>query len=335
MISDRIAKRLVLAHKVGKSIDKIRKATFDSLISDIAYNGIIIGFENKATLECEVVSDPVSQQIGLQKYASLPDGYGMAFTFMPSRYAAFHMATVAFPIDMIFVDDNGRVAKTVEDVQPGEDGVWGNSNTSMVIEANAGFCAKNHITLGSRVSVLHVTLDKSAGSLGYMPAWFDMKTREVHQSPGGHVTFMLKVEDETGYDFDEDRYVSGYVDTKGRFYTREQMHRIVKSPDPFYTSEELYAQALENADNKNVNVIELGFVPIMKTSQERFPDYPLKSVNPKMIIGPDNVNNERFKNRDTVDVQLNSQQADPSNYDSMIGHDPSIDTIETSVTRPN
>lgn len=339
MISDRIAKRLLIAHKDklnhagAKNWDPIYSLIMNDLISDIDDESVTIGFESKASLECEIASDPRSQTIGLQKYASLPAGYGMAFPFSPPRYAAFHMASVPFPIDMIFVGADSRIIKTVEHVQPGELGSWGADNVAMVIEAAAGFCEANNIMLGSKVATLRTALVKHAEELGFMPAFYDMKERSVHSSPGTHLTFI----EQTGGadDFDWDRYVDGFMDTKGRFYTREQIARIVKSSDPQYTSEDLYNRAIEDEPQHNVNVTSLGFVPLKKNSQETFPDYPLKGVNTKPVDLATNPNNERFKGRDLVDVQLDSQQMDPANYGSTLGHDPSKDTIETSVTRPN
>lgn len=159
-LQDRIAKLLlfkhdrVLSNKTAQggywtSIKtKIQKADQD--IIDSA--SIKVKFGSGAKLVCEVVDNERAQTVGLQKYASLPDGYGMIFPYNEPRQVTFHMGTVPFPIDIMFVGSNGRISKIVEYAEPGTREKWSMSHVSAVIEANAGFCRSNKISVGDMVN---------------------------------------------------------------------------------------------------------------------------------------------------------------------------------------
>jgi len=166
-LSNRLAKRLLHAHsRVFKRIagsdsgwwtDLRRKAEDDDKsIMDSASSKFRIG--GKVTLTCEVVDDERSQTVGLQKYASVPNGYGMAFIFEEPKTTTFHMGTVAFPIDIMFIGPDSRVSRIVKYAEPGSREKWGMPRVSMVLEANAGFCDEHGIEVGDSVK----SMDKTA-----------------------------------------------------------------------------------------------------------------------------------------------------------------------------
>lgn len=105
------------------------------------------------TVGCELAVDFEDQHIGLQKYSSLPSDNGMLFPYDPPRHVQFHMADVKFPIDVIFVDHNGRIAKIFANRQPGVDEKWASSNTSAVIEVNGGWCRDHGIGVGDVIKI--------------------------------------------------------------------------------------------------------------------------------------------------------------------------------------
>jgi uncharacterized membrane protein (UPF0127 family) len=159
-LHDRIAKRLLSVH--GRVLSNktasgwwtsIKKNVEDADRRVMESNSTKVIFGNKlAKLQCEIAADDQSQTIGLQKYASLPKGYGMLFPYDPPRdRVTFHMGSVPFDIDIIFVGSNGRVSKIVENAEPGTRDRWGMSHISAVIEANGGFCRENGIEVGCEV----------------------------------------------------------------------------------------------------------------------------------------------------------------------------------------
>lgn len=98
---------------------------------------------------CRVARSPLEHQVGLQGSAPLNPDEGMLFVFDFPRHAAFHMGTVSFPIDIMFVDSGGRVARVIRDAQPGSRESWAYSPTGSVIEVAAGYAPK----VGSRVAL--------------------------------------------------------------------------------------------------------------------------------------------------------------------------------------
>jgi uncharacterized membrane protein (UPF0127 family) len=104
-------------------------------------------------LYCEVASNPQETTVGLAKHAGLAKDAGMLFPFKPPRFAEFHMSTVRFPLDLIFVGPDSKVSKVVANLQPGTPGSWGQASTAMVVEANGGWSAANGVTIGSFVEL--------------------------------------------------------------------------------------------------------------------------------------------------------------------------------------
>lgn len=77
----------------------------------------------------------------------------MLFPFFPPRAATFHMGSVAFPIDLVFADGRGRVARIVHAAQPGTRGVWSHPIVGAVVEVPGGFCARTGLGIGELVTV--------------------------------------------------------------------------------------------------------------------------------------------------------------------------------------
>lgn len=87
---------------------------------------------------CAVARTPKEQADGLQRVARLGPLGAMLFPFSAPRPATFWMGKVAFPIDLAFVDGDGRAAKIVRSAQPGTDERWYFARAAAVIEVEAG-----------------------------------------------------------------------------------------------------------------------------------------------------------------------------------------------------
>lgn len=159
-LSNRLAKRMLSAHsrvfkRIAGSDDgwwtdlKQRTEEDDKSIMDSASSKFRIG--GRVTLVCEIADSERTQTVGLQKYASMPEGYGMAFLFEQPKTATFHMGTVPFPIDIMFVGPDSRISRIVKYAEPGTREKWGMPRVSMVLEANAGFCDENGVEVGDEV----------------------------------------------------------------------------------------------------------------------------------------------------------------------------------------
>ncbi|HSF93729.1 MAG TPA: DUF192 domain-containing protein [Thermohalobaculum sp.] len=61
------------------------------------------------TFRVEIADEPAEQARGLMFRPSMPADAGMLFIFDPPRPASFWMENTMLPLDMVFIDDTGRV----------------------------------------------------------------------------------------------------------------------------------------------------------------------------------------------------------------------------------
>lgn len=97
---------------------------------------------------CRVAATPAEHQRGLQDTDTLGLDEGMLFVFEHPRAATFHMGSVRFPIDIMFVE-NDRVARVIRAASPGARERWSYPRADAVIEVAAGTAP----AVGSRVAI--------------------------------------------------------------------------------------------------------------------------------------------------------------------------------------
>ncbi len=95
---------------------------------------------------------------GLEILSALEDGKGMLFPFKPAQHVTFHMGSVKFPIDIVFLlesplGDSLRVGKIAHNVQPGDLSRWACNDTAAVAEFPGGTCKALGIAVGSYLGV--------------------------------------------------------------------------------------------------------------------------------------------------------------------------------------
>jgi uncharacterized membrane protein (UPF0127 family) len=101
------------------------------------------------TIECIVADHGVDRMIGLQNHMGLSDNEGMYFPYdEEGEPASFHMASVRFPIDIVFAWKN-IVVKIVHNIAPGTPGRWGLDRCSGALEVRGGWCKDNDVDVGS------------------------------------------------------------------------------------------------------------------------------------------------------------------------------------------
>lgn len=107
-----------------------------------------------AEVECSVMRTEEELALGLQGHNDLSEGEGMLFLFPQPKTPTFWMGKVAFPIDIIGIDENSRITKIVEDAQPGTTSRWTFHRVSAVLEVPGRWCLKNGINVGDQVDAL-------------------------------------------------------------------------------------------------------------------------------------------------------------------------------------
>jgi hypothetical protein len=105
----------------------------------------------------ELARTDAERERGLMHRRTLADGQGMLFLFAESERRAFWMKNTLIPLDMIFVDDGGRVVGIVENAQPltlapRAPGV----PSRYVLEVPGGWSARHGVAPGARVRFEHV-----------------------------------------------------------------------------------------------------------------------------------------------------------------------------------
>ena len=106
-------------------------------------------------LQTEVMVSDQDRQMGLMFRPSLPLDHGMLFIFEQPDFHAIWMKNCKFPIDILWLDDQGKVVHVAEKVPPCKAEpcpVYEPlRRASYVVELNAGLSRKEKVVVGSRV----------------------------------------------------------------------------------------------------------------------------------------------------------------------------------------
>ena len=111
-------------------------------------------------VSCEVADTALKRSEGLQHRDDLPIDEGMLFVFDEPREATFIMHNVRFPLDIVFVAEDGTVLK-VEEAEVEEPGTPDEDLTryrsegkvKWVVEMNRGLSAQFGIGPGTKVTI--------------------------------------------------------------------------------------------------------------------------------------------------------------------------------------
>lgn len=109
----------------------------------------------------EVCESMGERKRGLQGHAPLGEDECMAFPFAHRRASAhFHMGTVSFPIDIVWVRE-GSILKIVTG-NPGDTESWTAGGVDAVIELRGGWCASKGLGVGDHLVDLPPELGRTA-----------------------------------------------------------------------------------------------------------------------------------------------------------------------------
>jgi uncharacterized membrane protein (UPF0127 family) len=89
---------------------------------------------------------------GLSFVTDLPSDYGMLFVFPEIRRINMWMKDTPSSLDMLFIDNKGKIAKIVSDTTPNSTAIiTSGDEASAVLEVNAGTARRLGIVTGDRV----------------------------------------------------------------------------------------------------------------------------------------------------------------------------------------
>ncbi len=108
----------------------------------------------RRTFAIEIADDPDEQARGLMFRPALPADAGMLFIYDPPRPANFWMRNTMIPLDMIFIDDTGRVESVAERTDPYSERVSSSQgDVRAVLEINGGLSRR--FGIGPGVQMIH------------------------------------------------------------------------------------------------------------------------------------------------------------------------------------
>ena len=111
-----------------------------------------------ARFAVEIADDEAERARGLMNRESLASGSGMLFVYDQPSDVAFWMKNTLIPLDMVFIDDAGRVTGVHENAVPGDlTPIPGPEDTLMVLEIRGGLAAR--LGLGRGAVLRHPALD--------------------------------------------------------------------------------------------------------------------------------------------------------------------------------
>lgn len=130
---------------------------FDLFLGKPVYKKRTVSYKGRK-FNVEVADSFRKIAIGLMNHTNLPKNAGMLFIFSrPGRYG-FWMLHMKFKIDIIWLDESGRVVHMWENAEPSNSmfssrTVTPNKDALYVLEFNAGTAARLKIKAGSRFAI--------------------------------------------------------------------------------------------------------------------------------------------------------------------------------------
>jgi uncharacterized protein len=84
---------------------------------------------------------------------SMPDSCGMLFIFEEMQPLSFWMKNTHISLDILYLDNDYRIVSIAKNATPfSEVSIPSGKDAMYVIEVNAGFCEKNKIKEGIKIS---------------------------------------------------------------------------------------------------------------------------------------------------------------------------------------
>jgi len=105
-----------------------------------------------ARFTVELADDPSERSLGLMHRETMARSAGMLFAYDKPQFVSFWMRNTLIPLDMIFMDETGRVMRVHENAIPlDETGIPGGEGIQYVLEINGGLARRLGIDEGSEL----------------------------------------------------------------------------------------------------------------------------------------------------------------------------------------
>lgn len=102
-------------------------------------------------IQVEIADDEAERSKGLMFRESLPEDEGMLFVYESARPLGFWMRNTLIPLDIAYIDEQGRIVD-IQTMQPKDETThWSNGDAMYALEMNAGWFEAHGITTGALV----------------------------------------------------------------------------------------------------------------------------------------------------------------------------------------
>jgi len=106
-----------------------------------------------ARLDIEIAETDYETQTGLMYRESMEQSQGMLFIFPDVTHHSFYMKNTQFPLDIIYIDENLKIASFQKNAKPfDESGLPSDGPVKFVLEINAGLSDKWGLEVGDTVA---------------------------------------------------------------------------------------------------------------------------------------------------------------------------------------
>ena len=106
----------------------------------------------QARFSVEVADDARERGVGLMNREEMATGAGMLFVYDRPQPVSFWMRNTLIPLDMIFMNESGRVTRIHENAVPlDETSIPGGDDVQFVLEINGGLSKRLGIEVGSEL----------------------------------------------------------------------------------------------------------------------------------------------------------------------------------------
>ena len=134
------------------------KKTIATQSIDFTHEGDITIFLNasdtvKTKFNIEFAETDYETQTGLMYRKGMDDNQGMLFIFPDQRMHSFYMKNTEFPLDIIYIKDDLKIASFQENAQPlNETGLSSQVPIKYVLEVNGGLAQELGLSIGDSIS---------------------------------------------------------------------------------------------------------------------------------------------------------------------------------------
>lgn len=106
-----------------------------------------------ASFCCDIAKTMQEKVVGLQSYTDLNETAGLLFKYSKPEDVIYHMGTVTFPIDILFIDSENKIKKIYKNIKPGTLATFGCANVKSVLEICGGLTERLGINEGYKINI--------------------------------------------------------------------------------------------------------------------------------------------------------------------------------------